>query len=404
VERLSGEILQLVKERLSEGKAKGELAEVFGSFAAVTEDTPCYRLFFDAYKEETKEIAKSQKRFELRKKLVERGALRLVSREFFEEVLPWEGDKSRKAFKEWEDRLLRSTPRLLEEVVGQVTQRLKSDAHELGEHFLSKWSGNTLPPAFARLYEAAIMDLPLEPLEPSSKEWVGRIHDQITSETKDRLSILTFLTKLSELSEKRNWSIEEFKSDDPAWSKVRLLPSPAKEKILNDCIGTFTATGITTPSNAAKFESMMAKIGEDSPERIAASLWRLIENRDEVTQVNVARAFAQNHLDRPGGAHWAEIVGALARKFDKNTCRLLTAHLEKGFGRRGDDFDERLQELYATAGLGKPKRTEASRTETTAGGGQSLADRLADAASSLGKIKSKFLEKLMGGSEPTNKN
>src|SRR5262249_9793428 len=142
------------------------------------------------------------------------------------------------------------------------------------------------------------------------------------------------------------------------------------------------------------------KLGQRTPddltEAVAEAVEQLLAERDHVTQVLTAMAFARCGLgESRTQAPWGAILRAILDRFDRQPRKLFEDHLERRFRRYDPKSEHRLRQLRDDAGLPQPKTAEPAAGQDTKDTPAELGQR---ASNIFGKV-SGFFRGRLGGSE-----
>lgn len=326
--------------------------EAFGRLAETARQTPLADRLYQGYAKSLRDLG-GKPRFEVRRRLAARGALHVVSRDFFNDMLTEDQERLPERLVAWRDKILDNSDKLLDEIRFQTAERLRANEHvfSLAENLLagSRNGGRGLE----ALCEAFIQLLPLD--QPQSRTKLPLPPEKMSEAARARLQTMEFVRKLRQMSGEDDWSLDKFSQAGPPWKEARSL-SPGDRRVLGEiCVETVADTGITGPAHARAFLGLLDLAGVQTPDAVADAVDGLMKGRDDVTKVQVAAAFAQHALDGDKSAKWTEIFGAIARKLDREAKRLLEQHLERRFHGPDPRYSDHLEGLLAAAGLSKPK-------------------------------------------------
>jgi hypothetical protein len=401
-EKRTADVLRLARERLRE---PGLLAEALGRMAEAAhvaewasalmadrrevlteQELAAYgwddaEVFFTAYREALRPLEPARQ-YEVRRKVAEAGVVHVLFRELAAELLPWDEQKSPEHLAAWQTQLMDHHAGLLDGVRRQLAGLLAHSRQAggvllLAEKLLPAQTGKGASPGLVALCAAVVKQLPLLPLPGRLSESLACVLEQPASESAARLRILKLLYAIERKAENPSWSTETFPHADPIWMRdVRSLDRAEKTGVVEWCLDTFTATGVTAPGQAWGLIQLLKAAGMESEVQIADAASRLLRGRDSVTCVLTIMAFARLFLqgvqpESTGGG----VIGTLAQRCDPTTHRLLLDHLAKRFCRADEAYVQRLRQLCREAGLpavgpaelaGRPKEV---RQDARAGGG-----------------------------------
>jgi len=147
---------------------------------------------------------------------------------------------------------------------------------------------------------------------------------------------------------------------------------------------------------------VLAPAKQDSPQNIAASIHRLVKDRDSVTLVVTATHVADCALKSGKRADiWRDAFEELTKNLPKPVLQLLAEHLEHRQGHRREDYLERVHKLCGAANLPNARTASAPPRQTQSG----------EHPSEEGKSRSGFFTKAKGllggllghGAEPSHR-
>ena len=192
--------------------------------------------------------------------------------------------------------------------------------------------------------------------EPLSEDWQRLLipfPEGLCAPAAARLRVLDWMVKIERQAGERDWSAGRFPSSDPIWQQdVKSLEDTDRERVLAWCLELCTRSGLSEPEEARGLIRLLHAVDQGSPDAVAASINRLLCDRDPVTRVLVATAFARDALESsrwdPDQAKW---LVAIVKRFDRSTRRLLAQHLLHRFGWQDSQHETRLRQLGQAADL-----------------------------------------------------
>jgi len=386
------DVVALIRNRVPEGRRAEAFLRVAETGGPGVVEERCfgeYRRLLEPFSQ--------MRQFEIRNQLARHGVARCLCREFLGDVLSLDRDHGRDLVQRWCSELFANAPAALDQVFQDVALKLNqasSGTLRVAEGLLSSELG-VYSNGRNRLFEAAVMALPLE---SQPQEWLKlfeRAPAALSSQARARLSAMQFVARLSASVEGAglDWSIETFNENEVAWRTMAELNDRDRHRVIAGLMNTFADTGIATSAQARKLVQLLDAAGESTVERIADAVWSIIENRDEVSLVLVAAAFGKAFLESRSSDRCGRIMALLAGRFDRSTRKLLHGHLERGFSRRPERFGDRLQELYDLAGTIHPPPQLSPDPE----------QRTADASAGAGASVKGILQRLWRSSESEKK-
>ncbi len=360
---LTAEVIQIAKAGVEQPR---HLAVAFARMAAAAQGKPSDEKFAAAYSEQRAKVEDHHVN-KLRERLADARATTILLRELTADVMPW-NEGSPKKFKAWMEGINNSKERsyALDAARHQVAQWLQPPNHAdkylpLAEALWPKQQEKTGgSDGLAALAGAIIGALPLEPLDDQWAARLKQLPDKTSSQAKTRLRLLGFLSKIEQDAKKPDWSLTKFPSNQQEWREVSALPDEERNEVAQRCLNTFQQCGVSEPNEAAGLVNFFLNLGykplSSLAEVVAGAVEQMLEERDPVTHVRAAMAFADYALsDTSQRAEWGMILKAILDRFDKNTYKLFDAHLERRFGRRDRKYEDRVLELRKVAGLPVPK-------------------------------------------------
>ena len=415
-DKVLADVVTMVKEMLAE---RAVLATALGRMSERAFGTGAGDVFFREYRDAA--VPGKTDRDEVRKSLAKAGAGKVLCRELFDEVLPWESPESVQKFQSWDEAVLKTHQKILDAVREGVVRRLQRAGEAgsvlpLAERLLAvRTSEQTPSSVLASLYAAIVLALPLSPLPQRWEKALAAGQKDLKREAKVRFEVLKFMARVSEQSKKANWSLLEFQHGDAAWQALKEMDGKDRDHVVRWCLDTFRQSGITTSEHALRLQQMLSAAGLGQGTDLADAALRLLQRRDtdrlrdRGTCFLVAMAFAQCELDAKGGTFaqggfdrrsgsWREAFGALVGKLDDGTRRIIEEHFEGRFCRRDDEeYRRRVRRLCEAAGLRAPKESRPEPAPAPRG-----ADRPSAPGEKRGGIAATFksiLSRLMPGRE-----
>jgi hypothetical protein len=355
---LTQDALRIAREQL---RAHPQRAEALGRLAEAAHGTASGTTLFAAYRHEM-EQAEPNQYSKIRQALATAGVVHVLCRELLAEVLPWNEENGHRTLQSWQSAVLKAHAKVLDGVRQEVAILLgepeQADSmFPLAEALIPKQPDKSAAGrGLVALYGAVARVLPLEPLSNKWRQALASLPGGVAPEAQARLRVLQFMGAVAKLASDEHWSPTDFPHSDPAWrDDIRSLGPGEKAQVLEWCLDTFATTGVTTAQEAEGLVVLLRAAGEQSADTVANAVAYLLKERDPVTAVLVATAFALCALEgAQKSAAWGVIVRAILEPWDKSTRRLFEAHLAHRFGRRGQQYNERLLELCDAAGLPRP--------------------------------------------------
>ena len=351
------QLLKVAKDRVPDQQAR---AVVLGRMAEATIERSLGRVLYDEHLK-AMEALKPNQRDEVRRQLARAGAARLLCRALLDDVLPWQDD-SQKRFQKWSKAVLENQPRLVDCLCGRVVELLDredlaSEALSIARQLMAKPPVSTANAAgILRLYNKVLLTLPLRPLTDRWGKIFSMLPEGLDAAAKDRLRMLKFMQEVRALAGQPDWSLAKFPHDRAAWRELHRLPAHEQWQAVAWCVDRLRNVGIEGPGDARVFVEKLGAAQYASLHQMARAVDRLSEDRDPVTQVLVATAFARCGVEAPPLLdRWNALVAAIANTLDAPTRRLFEAHLRGRFWPRDAQLDKRLHELYVALGMEQPE-------------------------------------------------
>jgi len=327
-------------------------------------DSPIGEQLYSQYRDQLAQIAKPQQQQEIRRDLATAGAANVLCREFLEQVLPWrdEHQESATRLQFWTDAILKNSPAVLNAVREEVARRLQQQ-HDLDSMLLlvlgllrPPSNPQDASPGFLSLYQALIQVLPIEPPSKEVAPILAAPPAGIDSRIKARVEVINFLREVEGHASKPGWSVVQFPSDSPVWQAVGQLDGQDKEAAIHWCVDTLNSSGIATPQEAESLWKMLSAAKTKSPKDVTEAAYRLLKDRDGVTAVQFAMAFAQHVIGNSAQAgSWADMFAELVKSFDPADRKLLQKHLDRRFCVHSAAYDQGIERLCSRARLPLPK-------------------------------------------------
>lgn len=342
----------------------------------------------------------SEKQVAVREKLAGDGAAKVLCRELFARLLPWNREKSPAILGKWQSGPL-SRGKIRDSFQGQVAQALletprTEDVLPLAEQVMpKKFRDGADVPGAARLCNAVVRSLPLAPLEQAWRQKLGAVKSSLDADSAQRLQLLEYMGSIDSTSRKPEWGLTSFQSQDDAWRVgVRALDQEQRKVVLLWWIDTFKGSGIASPQDAEALVVAMHAVDAASSDEIVGVVTRLLSGRDDITWVNAVMAFVRRamgpNVDLQG---YAALAGRVANSGNRKLSILLKEHLVKGCFPEDTKSQKRLRDICDVAGFA-PRPVQSSPPASPKPGRRPAPS--ADNAGKDGRGLGRFVRSILG--------